>query len=236
MQELRTAKKQVIAAAILLGALLALAATELMCAAVREWWTKRPVTAAFVTGGLLLGITALVVDAETRRRQQLRVSRVLETARTDFIRNLNTAMFDLRNALDGLVEKGTYDEPPDAVRRRLERALAEEETAFKLVDELEGNFDQMGQPVALWAPTLLPFEAHSEALDAYAKAAFFIGKMWRTIKAEQILIKVAGEHGVDPGPLRTADWRGDTLAAYDQFVAAARDFERAAGEQRLRWS
>lgn len=219
-------RKQLFATVAVSAVLTGLVGSELACASVRRFWMARPVTAAFLTGGLLLAATVLVVDGEIRRRQRTRVSRVLETALTEMVRQLNSAMSGVRRALEQVGGQSTAISTVSTVRADLARILSNDESAFQFVSAIGDDFDSLSTTVTVWAPTLLPFDAETEALNAYAKAAFEIGRMARTIRAQQILVEVAERRGAElPDDL---DWQREALDAFDRFVIHGETFSRCA--------
>jgi hypothetical protein len=158
--------------------LVVLAASDALSSDVGRFWTERPMFAAIVSGGLLLLLTVLVVDAllETRRARGTR--RVLVAAYSD----LTTRTFSAWAALDhacGTLLGVSRRQPggPRSTRERLKAVLATAECWTRLAPTLREVASRQSEGVAEWSPALLPYQTHAEVLDAYAHMASHFAEM-----------------------------------------------------------
>ena len=94
-----------VAGGVTAGALTLLAAGDLFVEASREFWTQRPMLAATVTGGLMLGFTVLVVDGVINSRRAREMRKVLVGPVADLL--WRSLLGELSTARDALASSPT---------------------------------------------------------------------------------------------------------------------------------
>jgi hypothetical protein len=192
------------ASGLMAGALALLVTADLLVPGWGDWWAGRPMLAATVTGGLVLGLTVLFVDAAIEVRRAKAVGRVLSGPLRQLV--FTALLGDLSTARSSLAAV----QPPRQVLGDLSIRWGEQDELQKGLDALVAAAEDFRSSVADIRSDLL---AGGEQMHELYQACWEAGPAAQY--AEHAVGRLRAEHtAVDDSLLRLGSSQDDARIGY----------------------